>query len=173
MNVNIKRALYKWICIIALMLVSIILETTIFSSFRVFGASPVCLPFIAVTVALLEGVEDGVVAGFVGGFLCDAIFSGYEGFYTVILPILIFAICLMNTIMYWKNYGMAVLDWGLLIALLHLIRYLLYMLAQGKGSVVSLLYVIPGEFFATLALTPFLYIIVYKIIKRFKNYEED
>ena len=155
------------------MFLSIILETTVFSSFRVFGASPVFIPFIAVTVALLEGVEDGVIAGFVGGFLCDAIFSGYEGFYTVAIPVFIMVICLINTIMYWKSYGMAVLDWAFLIVLVHGVRYLLYILAAGRGSAVSLLYVIPGEFIATLPLTPFLYIIVAAIVKRFRTYEED
>ncbi len=172
MTYNFKRKLYKWICLFALMFISIILETTIFSEFRFLGASPSIIPFIVASIALLEGPEEGAIAGLVGGFLCDALYSGYEGFYTVSLPILAVLICLMNTIMYWKNFGMAVLDWAVLIGAMHFVRFCLYMLALGQGSIRSLLYVIPGEVTATLAFTPFLYIIISKIVNFFEVYEE-
>ena len=54
MNYNLRKQVYKWICIFALMFISIILETTVLSEFRVLGASPVLLPFAVATVALLE-----------------------------------------------------------------------------------------------------------------------
>ncbi len=173
MNYNLRKQVYKWVCIFALMFISIILETTVLSEFRVLGASPVLLPFAVATVALLEDPEEGAIAGLFAGFLCDAIYSSYEGFYTVALPVLAVLICLMNTIMYWKNYGMAVLDWAVLIGVLHLVRYCIYMLALGRGSFSSLLYVFPGELISTLPLTPFLYLIISRIIKRFEFYEED
>ena len=119
MTIGLKSKIYKWIYYCALMFASIILETTVFSGFRVFNSSPVLIPFIVSSIALREGVEEGVVAGLVGGFLCDAIYSGHDGFFTVMLPVLVYLVCLMNTVMYWKNYGMAVLDWIVLILLLH------------------------------------------------------
>lgn len=173
MSDNVSRKLYKWICLFILMFIAIILETTLFSNFRFLGAAPKFIPFIVAAVALLEGAEEGAIAGVVGGFLCDALYSGYEGFYTVALPVIAVLICLMNTVMYWKNYGMSVLDWAVLIFLSHLARYCLYMLAVGRGSIASLLYVIPGELVATFPLTPFIYIIISKIIKFFEVYEEN
>jgi len=155
------------------MFVSIVLETTVFSEFRVLGSSPCLLPFVVATIALLEGPEEGAVAGLVSGILLDALYSGYEGFYTVALPILAVLICLMNTVMYWKNFGMAVLDWAVLIIVLHFVHYCIYMLAAGKGGIASLLYVIPGELISSLPMVPFLYFIVSKTVKRFEVMEED
>ncbi len=172
MTYDFQRKLYKWICIFAIMFISIILETTVFSEFRFLGASPSLVLFIVATVALLEGVEEGAIAGVVGGFLCDALYSGYEGFYTIALPVIAVLICCMNTIMYWKNYGMSVLDWAVLIGVLHFVRYCLYMLAVGEGSVSSLLYILPGELIATVPFTPILYIIISKTVKFFNIYEE-
>ena len=169
MDNNFKRKLYKYVCLFVIMFLSIIIETTFFSEFRLLGSSPAFLPFTVAAVALLEGPEEGLLAG----FLCDALYSGYEGFYTVALPILAVLICLMNTIMYWKNFGMAVLDWAVMIFTLHLVRYCIYMLAAGRGSIASLLYVIPGELLTTLPFTPILYIAVKKTTKFFEVMEED
>lgn len=173
MNYNLKKNLYKWGSLFVLMFLAIVLETTIFSEYRLFGASPAFLPFVVATIALLEGPEEGVVAGLMAGILCDAIYSGYEGFYTVALPILAVLICLMNTIMYWKNFGMAVLDHAVMIIILHLVRYCIYVLVAGKGSAVSLLYVISGEILTTLPITPILYAIIKKMLKFFEVMEED
>ena len=173
MNYNFKRKLYKWVCLFVLMFFSIIIETTFFSEFRLLGSSPAFLPFIVAAIALLEGPEEGVVAGLLAGFLCDALYSGYEGFHTVALPILAVLICLMNTVMYWKNFGMAVLDWAVMICVLHLVRYCIYMLAAGKGSIAALLYIIPGELLTTLPFTPILYIAAKKTAKFFEVMEED
>lgn len=173
MNNNIKRNICKWTILFLLMFFSIILETTIFSEFRVLGASPSFLPFIVATVALLGGVEEGVITGLVAGILCDALYSGYEGFYTVTLPIFAVLICLMNTVMYWKRFGMAIIDWVVLIIFLNLVRYCIYMLLAGRGSFISVLYVIPGEFVTTLPFTPFIYLVIKKLLKIFNAIEED
>lgn len=173
MEYGLSRKIYKWVCYFALMFVSVILETTVFSKFSVFGCRPVLVPFIVASISLLEGNEEGAIAGVCGGFLCDALYSGYEGFYTVLLPILSVAICLMNTVMYWKNYGMAVLDWAVLVFVLHLVHYCIYMLAQGAGAISSVFRVVPGEITATIPFTPVLYIIISKISKRFSAPDED
>lgn len=154
------------------MFVAAMLQTTLFANLRVFSAAPSFIPFIVAAIALRDGVGDGMIAGLVGGFICDAIYSGHEGFYIVAMCVIAFIICLMNTVMYWKNYGMAVLDWAVLIILMHFVHYCLYMLAKGEGSIVSLLYVIPGEFVATLPFTPFLYVIIKKIQKGFEELDE-
>ncbi len=172
MTLNVKKKLYKWTCYAALMLVSVILSSTLFSSFRVISCAPSLIPFIVAAICLREGVGEGMIAGLAGGFICDAFYSSHEGFYIITLTALAFLICLMNTIMYWKNFGMAILDWVVLMALLHGIHYCVYMLARGEGSAVSLLYVIPGEFLATIPFTPFLYAIVKKTGKSFEEMEE-
>ena len=172
MTLNVRRQLYKWICYSALMFIAVVLQTTLFANLRVFSATPSLIPFIVAAIALREGVGNGMIAGLVGGFICDAMYSGHEGFYIVAMCVLAFVICLMNTVMYWKSYGMAVIDWAVLIILMHFIHYCLYMLAKGEGTIVSLAYVIPGEFIATLPFTPFLYVIIKKIQKGFEELDE-
>ena len=172
MTIDIKRKIYKWIYYCALMLASIILETTVFSGLRVFNSTPALIPFIVSAIALGEGVEEGVVAGLVGGFLCDAIYSGHDGFFTVMLPVLVYLICFMNTVMYWKNYGMAVLDWIVLILLLHTTHFVVYMFLRGVGSVSAIFSVVTGEVLVTAVFTPFLYLIVNKIQSVLSDIEE-
>lgn len=154
------------------MFIAVILQTTVFSRFRFLGCTPSLIPFIVATVALLEGHGEGMIAGVIGGFLCDAIYSGHEGFFIIALPVLALLICIMNTVMFWKNYGMSVLDWAVLMILLNITHYLLFMLAKGEGNAVSLLYVIPGELVTTLPFTPFLYMLIKKIIKSFERSED-
>ncbi|MBQ8003537.1 MAG: rod shape-determining protein MreD [Oscillospiraceae bacterium] len=172
MTLNVRKKLYKWTCYAALMLLSALLCSTVFSSFRVLSCAPSLIPFIVAAIALREGVGEGMIAGLAGGFICDAFYSSHEGFYIIALTLLAFLVCLMNTIMYWKSFGMAVLDWAVMMSLLHIIHYCVYMLARGQGSVASLLYVIPGEFLATIPFTPFLYAIVKKTGKSFEEMEE-
>lgn len=173
MSFALKKKIYKWASLFVFMFLLLILETTIFSEFRLFGASPAFLPFVVAAIALLEGTEEGVVAGLMAGILCDALYSGYEGFYTIALPILAVLVCLMNTVMYWKSFGMAVLDWVAMVMVLHIVHYCIYMLLAGKGSFISVLYVIPGEVITTLPITPFLYIALKKMLKFFEVMEED
>ena len=173
MEYGISRKIYKWVCYFALMFVSVILETTIFAKFSVFGSRPQLVPFIVASISLLEGGEEGAIAGVCGGFLCDALYSGYEGFYTIVLPILAVGICFMNTVMYWKNYGMAVLDWIVLVIALQLVHFCIYMLVAGNGTFLSVLRVVPGEIVATIPFTPVLYIIIAKMSKVFFKPRED
>lgn len=172
MTLDVRRKMYKWICYGALMLVAAILQTTVLSSFRVLSCSPSLIPFIVAAIALREGVGEGMIAGLAGGFVCDALYSGHESFYTVTMCMLAFLICLMNTVMYWKNYGMAVLDWAVLTTLLHLVHYCIYMLLAGEGGAASLVRVIPGEIVATLPFTPFLYVIIKKTEQGFETLDE-
>jgi len=167
-----RKNLYKWICYGALMFFSLLMQTTVLSGFRVLSCTPSLIPFIVATISLRDGVGEGMVAGLVGGFICDAVYSSHEGFYIVTMCAFAFLICLMNTVMYWKSFGMAVLDWAVLITGLHFVHYCIYMLAEGQGSIVSLLTVIPGEIIATLPFTPFLYVIIKKTSQSFEELEE-
>ena len=167
-----KVHIYKWICYGAFMFVCALFQTTLLSGIKILYCSPSLIPFIVATIALREGVEEGMLAGLIGGIICDGIYSGYEAFYTVSLTLLVFGICLLNTIMYWKNYGMAVLDWIILLIPLHFFHYCIYMLLHGTGEFSSFFYVITGEIAATLPFSPFVYLIILKIARRFENAEE-
>lgn len=172
MHLNIRKKLYKWICYAALMLASVLLSSTLFSSFRVFSCAPSLIPFIVAAIALREGVGEGMIAGLAGGFICDAFYSSHEGFYIIVMTALAFLICLMNTVMYWKSFGMAIIDWAVFVSVMHFVHYCVYMLARGDASALPLLYVIPGELLATLPFTPFLYAIVKKTEQSFEEMEE-
>ena len=172
MTLNIRKKLYKWTCYAALMLASVLLSSTLFSSFRVFSCAPSLIPFIVAAIALHEGVGEGMIAGLVGGFICDAFYSSHEGFYIIVMTAVVFLICLMNTVMYWKSFGMALIDWAVFISVMHFIHYCVYMLARGNAGALPLLYVIPGELLATLPFTPFLYALVKKTGRSFEEMEE-
>ena len=167
-----KLRIYKWICYGALMFICAILQTTILSGIRIFFCSPNLIPYIVATIALREGVEEGMIAGICGGIICDGMFSGYEAFYTVSLTVLAFLLCLLNTIMSWKSYFMSLLDWVILLLPLHLLHFCIYMLLRGMTDISSVLYIIPGEVAATLPFTPFVYLILLRIAKRFEKVED-
>ncbi|MBE6912775.1 MAG: hypothetical protein E7473_09645 [Ruminococcaceae bacterium] len=163
-----KLRTYKWICYCAFMLLCVVIQTTILSGIDVMFCSPNLIPFIVAVISLRDGVEDGMIAGIAGGLLCDGLYSGYEAFYTITLVVLAFGICLLNTIMYWKNYGMSLLNWVVIVIPMQFLHYCIYMLLQGEGTISSLLYIIPGEILATLPFTPILYFIIIRIGKRFE-----
>ncbi len=162
-----RRLIYKWISYSALMLFSLLLQTTLLSRFSVFSCTPSLIPFIVATIAMLEGSGTGTMAGLIAGFFSDAIFGGYEGFYTVVLPILAFCICFIDTFMYWKNYGMSILNWIILLVLQSLIYCAIFLIIAGRGSFSAIFYVLPFEIIATVPFTPFIYMIIKKIIKAF------
>lgn len=172
MTIDVRRKLYKWVCYVALLLIVAVLQTTILSSFRVLSCAPSMIPFIVAVISLREGVGEGMLAGLVGGFICDAIYSDHEGFYTLTLTFLALLICVMNLIMYWKSYGMAIIDWAVLMVLMHLIHYAIYMLLPGTDGAQSLLYVIPGELLATAPFTPFVYAILKETSRHFEEIED-
>ena len=172
MSPALRSKFYKWIYIGALCFFAVILQSTLLSRIKVFGATPSIIPFVVAAIALLEGHEEGMIAGIVGGVMYDAAYSGHEGFYVIILPVLAFLICIMNTFMYWKNYYMSLLDWVVILVLMHAVHYCLFMLAVGEGTPMSLLYIIPGELVATLPFTPFIYMIIKKTLGSFKNFDE-
>ncbi len=172
MTEGLKKKIYKWTYYGLAMFVAMLLETTWLSSFRVYSASPTLVPFVISAIALLEGVEEGVIAGLAGGVLCDAMYSSHDGFFTVMLPILAYLLCLMNTVMYWKNFGMAILDWLVLIFVFHSVHFLVYMFMRGEGSYLAVFRVFFGEAVTTLPFTPFLYLIIKKIVSAYSHITE-
>ena len=167
-----RRKLYKWISYTAVMFVSIILQTTLFSGIRVFSCSPSLIPFIVSCIALIEGMQTGVEAGFVGGFLCDMMYGGHNGFYTFMLPILALVICFMNKVMYWRSYFMSLIDWIVLTVLLNTVLCAAMTIGGGNLSMTALLREIPGEILASIFFTPFLYAIIKKCAKSFENLDD-
>ena len=163
-----KLKVYKWIYYCTFMFICVILQTTVLSGISILSCSPNLIPFAVAAISLRDGVDDGMIAGIAGGLLCDGLYSGYEAFYTVTLTVLAFGVCLLNTIMYWKNFPMSLLNWITILIPLQFFHYCIYMLLQGEGTISSLLYIIPGEALSTLPFTPFIYSIIVWIGKRFE-----
>ena len=164
-----RRMFYKWIYYGALMLVCLLLQTTVFSRISVLHCSPSLLPFIVATIVLIEGSVAGASAGLMAGFMYDAVFALHDGFYTVVLPVLAVVICFIDKFMYWKNYGMAILNWIMLLLFQAVIYCCVFLLVGGRGGFSSLLLVLPGEVLATAPFTPFLYILIKKISETFSQ----
>ncbi|MPM19821.1 hypothetical protein SDC9_66247 [bioreactor metagenome] len=60
-----------------------ILERLILSRFPLFGVIPVLLPFAAVVVGMMEGMQAGAGFGLATGLLCDMLYYGTNGGMTV------------------------------------------------------------------------------------------
>ncbi len=167
-----KRLTYKWISYSALILISLLLQTALFSKISVLSASPFLIPYIIATVTLLEGNESAAAIGLVGGFLCDAMLGAHEVFYTVVFTILAVLLCAFNKLTFWKNFPMSLLNWALLILFTNLSKFCFILFTTGKNAIASSFALLPGELLATLVFTPFLYMIISKIIKSFSDIDE-
>lgn len=154
------------------MFASLILQTTIFSGIRIFSCSPSMIPFIVASIALIEGMQTGVEAGLVGGFLYDMMYSGHNGFYTLILPLLALLVCFMNKVMYWRSYIMSLIDWAVIAVLLNLILCTIMRIGGGNLTLAAVFREIPGEILSTLVFTPFLYMIIKKCASHFEDLED-
>lgn len=167
-----KRQYYKWISYTSLILALLLLQTTILSRLSVFSTTPSLIPFVVGAIAMLEGSESGAATGLVGGFLSDVIYAGHEGFYTVVYTLLAVLVCLLDQFMFWKNYAVSVINWLFISILTNVVFYVLFTVGGGRGDASALLYVILGELLTSVVFTPFLYALIARISKSFKNEEE-
>lgn len=169
-----KKAIrYKWILYVALMFIVMILETTLLSHVRIFGAAPThLLPYAVAVIAMLEGTTSGALAGLFAGVISDALLPVQDGFYTVTLVLCGILISFLCTLVFWKNYWTSLLYLMATIFVLRLIYYVFFFVIFGKAEVLSLFFTIPAEFFATAIFTPVMYFLVFKIAKRTGNPEE-
>lgn len=78
----------KWFVYGVALLPVLILEVYVLNRFPLFGIRPMLLPLAAVTVAVLEGGVAGGSYGLFVGVLCDALYHGQSGGWTLGIALL-------------------------------------------------------------------------------------
>ena len=161
-----KTVRYKWILYVALMFVSIILETTLLSHVKIFGAAPThLLPYAVAVIAMLEGTTSGALAGLFAGVISDALLPAADGFYTltfVFCGILVSFLCIF---VFWKSFWATLLYLAATMLVTRVLYYIFFFVIFGKAEVFSLFFTLPAEFCATAIFTPLVYFAVIKIAK--------
>lgn len=161
-----KTVRYKWILYVTLMFVSIILETTLLSHVKIFGATPThLLPYTVAVIAMLEGTTSGALAGLFAGVISDALFPTADGFYTVTFVFCGILVAFLCNFVFWKSFWTTLLYLAATMLVTRILYYIFFFVIFGKGEVVSLFFTLPAEFFATAIFTPLVYFFVIKIAK--------
>ena len=169
-----KKAIrYKWILYVALMFITMILETTVLSHVKIFGATPThLLPYAVAVIAMLEGTTSGALAGLFAGVISDALLPTADGFYTITLVLCGILISFLCTLVFWKNYWTTLLYLAATMLSVRLVYYIFFFVIFGKAEVLSLFWTLPAEFFVTAVFTPLMYFLIVKIAKR-TGYDEE
>lgn len=92
------------------------LEAFVLNRFPLFGVIPMLLPVAAVAVAVLEGAVGGAGFGLFTGMLCDAVYHGGHGGFTLGLCLLCCAAGALSQYVLRPNFGGCVLCAGLSLA---------------------------------------------------------
>ncbi|OOB80039.1 MAG: rod shape-determining protein MreD [Epulopiscium sp. Nuni2H_MBin003] len=69
----------RYVVIAFILILSFVLQSTLFEYIRIFNVAPNLLVMIVVSFALLRGAKEGVVIGFAGGLLYDTTYSVIVG----------------------------------------------------------------------------------------------
>ena len=109
-----------------------LLQTSLFSFFRISGVVPDCLLVLVITIAYTRGQIPAMGAGFLGGLLLDLCFSETVGFCAILYMIVAYLAGYANKIYYERDYfvpGAMMFAGELLYSLLY---YMLFFLLRGK-----------------------------------------
>ena len=96
---NIRRILVNFILII----VSFILQTTLFRALDFGGIAPNLLMIMTASTAFIKGDKAGLLTGFFCGFLIDIFFGTYIGFFALIYMYIGFIVGKLHIIFFSQN----------------------------------------------------------------------
>ncbi|MBR5479952.1 MAG: hypothetical protein IKU84_07205 [Clostridia bacterium] len=161
-----KTVRYKWMLYALLMFISLILETTLLSHIKIFGATPThLLPYAVAVIAMLEGTTSGALAGLFAGVMSDALLPAADGFYTITFVFCGILISFLCNFVFWKSFWTTLLYLAAAMLVTRILYYIFFFVIFGKGEVLSLFFTLPAEFLATAIFAPVIYFLVIKIAK--------
>ncbi len=96
---NFRRLLSNFI----LVLLSFILQTTVFRVFDFGGVAPNLLIIFTASTGFIRGDKAGLLSGFVSGLLVDIFFGTYLGFYALIYMYIGFLVGKLHDIFFTQN----------------------------------------------------------------------
>ena len=109
-----------------------LLQTSLFSFFRISGVVPNCLLILVITVAYTRGQISAMVTGFFAGMLLDLCFSETVGFCAILYMIIAFFAGYTHKLYYERDYfipGALVFAGEFLYSFLY---YIIFFLLRGK-----------------------------------------
>ena len=114
------------------LIICFLLQTSLFSYFRISGVVPDCLLILVITVAYTKGQIPAIVTGFCAGLLLDLCFSETVGFCAILYMVVAFLAGYANKIYYERDYFVpgALLAAGEL--LYSFLYYMLFFLLRGR-----------------------------------------
>ena len=140
------------------MIVCFLLQTSVFSFFRISGVVPDCLLILIITVAYTRGQIPALFVGFFSGLLLDLCFSQTVGFCSILYMTVAFLAGYTNKIYDERDYfipGVLGFVGELLYSFLY---YVLFFLLRGKLALpIYFIYTILPRAFYTVLLTFLLY----------------
>lgn len=168
----------KAIILLVVLVVSIMLQTTVFSTLRIFGAVPDLLLSFIIGVSIAEGAERGSIAALIGAYCLECL-SGYG---MTILPLLYVSVAVACGLFSKYSFRDSILTRIIFTSAACAFKELFTMLYayQVPGAEYTFGYIfgkimIP-EFFATLIMSVFVQLFIWLILKPFgkkNNIAED
>ncbi|MBR1853968.1 MAG: rod shape-determining protein MreD [Lachnospiraceae bacterium] len=152
------------ITVVCLILISFLLESTVFGHFAMAGIVPKLTIILTSSFGFMRGEEDGMFIGFFCGLLCDVFFGDVLGFYALIYTYIGYVNGKFSRIFYPEDIKLPIaliivsdLSYGV-------ICYILLFLLRGRFD---FLYYFRGvilpEALYTIIVTVFLYPVILKI----------
>ncbi len=153
------RRIFRWILYFLELVVFYVLQTTPGIIPAVYGARPVLLIPIALTIAMFEGDVGGMVVGIAAGLLIDMGGSDLLGFHAILLAVLCFVIGSMTMQIFRTNLLVALLSSLVAVPLVIVLQWVFFYIVPGYGDVqyVFMTSILPKMIY-TFAVTPLFYL---------------
>ena len=116
-------------------LLSYILQTTIFRVFDLGGVTPNLLLIFTTSTAFIKGDRAGLLVGFFSGLLIDIFFGSYIGFYALIYMYIGFVVGKLHPIFFTQNLAIPILIIGISDFIFGFICYVLMFLFRTKFNI--------------------------------------
>ena len=174
MNVQKKIRIKRYLMYALIIFASHILQNTIFIFPPLFSVRPILLISVAVCIAVFEGEIIGAAAGLFAGALWDTVTVTADG-YNALYLVVVCAICGVLLRVFMRNNIITYIIMNTVITVLYILSYVLFFVATralgGEGQLLLRYYLPMGIY--TLVLTPFWYILIRAVYRKFSfNYTE-
>ena len=157
--------LFKWLIYSVFLLPIWFLETAVLSRIPVFGVTPLLLPTAAVVVGVLEAGNASAGFGLLVGLLCDAIYPGMPGGFT--LGLTVAGTLVGNAVRHGLRpnlAGCAICDGVLLAGIAS--SNMIYLAVTDSAPFGALLQVAIPEILWSLVFLPPIYMLYYRLYER-------
>ena len=147
-------------------LLSYILQTTIFRVFDLGGVTPNLLLILTTSTAFIKGDRSGLLVGFFSGLLVDIFFGSYIGFYALIYMYIGFVVGKLHPIFFTQNLAIPIMIIAISDFIFGFICYVLMFLFRNKFDIG---YYMTGIIIPELVYTALVSIFYYPLILGINN----